>query len=295
MKEFKKIPWSGNLGHWYYNISTGFVLFNPLKVEVLGYTMDELPKEVHYKFFVEKLHPDDYGPTMAAMKRNMIGEMPIYECEYRIMAKDGTYKWFYDWGKVVKRDAHGKPLFVAGIVFDITERKSRLENLEMENLLLAAESMTDALTRIRNRGAIIGELTNRLEQSTLYGSPISICMFDIDRFKTINDTKGHVFGDEILRTIAKLMSDEIRGLDTVGRYGGEEFLVILPNTHINAAQHVVERIRSSIENHLFEEDLKVTISGGIAQYQGEELMDFIDVADKNLYAAKKNGRNQITA
>jgi|GEM_PF-2010403 len=69
--------WSGNLGHWYYNISTGFVLFNPLKVEVLGYTMDELPKEVHYKFFVEKLHPDDYGPTMAAMKRNMIGEMPM--------------------------------------------------------------------------------------------------------------------------------------------------------------------------------------------------------------------------
>ena len=61
--------WSGNLGHWSYNISTGFVLFNPLKVEVLGYTMDELPKEVHYKFFVDKLPPDDYGATMAAIKK----------------------------------------------------------------------------------------------------------------------------------------------------------------------------------------------------------------------------------
>lgn len=289
-----EFAWSGNLGHWYFNIVTGQVIFNPLKVEALGFKMEELPDFVHYSFFTDRLHPDDYKPTMDSMIGNMKGETPVYECEYRIQCKNGQYKWFYDRGKVVKRSAEGKPLYAAGIVFDITERKNRIEHLEMENLFLTIESMTDALTGIRNHGAIIDELQARMEHSSIYKTPLSILMFDIDYFKTINDSKGHVYGDTVLKQIAVLISQEIRGLDTVGRYGGEEFLVILPNTPLKSALFVAERIRLRIENHQFSDDLSVTISGGAAELQEEPINEFISKADRKLYESKHAGRNRIS-
>ncbi|MBO1263987.1 sensor domain-containing diguanylate cyclase [Proteiniclasticum sp. SCR006] len=286
--------WTGNLGHWYYNVKANKVVFNPLKVEALGYTMEELPDEVPYQFFTEKLHPEDYEKTMDAMKKNMMGLTPVYECEYRIQAKDGSWKWFYDRGQVTRRDASGYPLFVAGIVFDITERKMEMAELEMENRMLAVESMTDALTGIRNRGAILDELESRMEKASIYKSPLSIVMFDIDHFKPINDTKGHVFGDQVLKEVAKIINNEIRGLDTLGRYGGEEFLLILPNTSRKSALQVAERIRRKVAEEAFSNDIQVTISGGAAEYKDQEMLDLIDNADKNLYASKQNGRNRIT-
>lgn len=286
--------WTGNLGHWYYNVKANKVVFNPLKVEALGYTMEELPDEVPYQFFTEKLHPEDYEKTMDAMKKNMMGLTPVYECEYRIQAKDGSWKWFYDRGQVTRRDASGYTLFVAGIVFDITERKMEMAELEMENRMLAVESMTDALTGIRNRGAILDELESRMEKASIYKSPLSIVMFDIDHFKPINDTKGHVFGDQVLKEVAKIINNEIRGLDTLGRYGGEEFLLILPNTSRKSALQVAERIRRKVAEEAFSNDIQVTISGGAAEYKDQEMLDLIDNADKNLYASKQNGRNRIT-
>ena len=286
--------WTGNLGHWYYNIRANKVVFNPLKVEALGFTMEELPEEVPYQFFTERLHPEDYEPTMDAMKKNMMGLTTVYECEYRIQAKDGSWKWFYDRGQVTKRDLQGKPLFAAGIVFDITERKAKLEELEMENRMLTVESMTDALTGIRNRGAIMDELKSRMEKSSIYKSPLSIVMFDIDHFKPINDTKGHVFGDQVLKEVSKIINEEIRGLDTLGRYGGEEFLLILPNTSRRSTLLVAERIRKKVAETVFPGELRVTISGGVAEYKGQDMIDFIDKADKNLYSSKQNGRNKVT-
>ncbi len=285
--------WTGNLGHWYFNIKTGSVVFNPLKVAALGYAMEELPENVSYKFFTDKLHPDDYLSAMNAMKFNMEGKTDVYECEYRIQAKNGSWKWFYDRGKVTQRDACGNPKFAAGIVFDITEKKEKELKLEKENKILEEQSITDALTGIKNRGAIMEELESRINQSLNYRSPLTIAMFDIDRFKNINDTKGHVFGDKVIREVANIISSDIRGLDSVGRYGGEEFLIILPNTRKENAIFVCERIRTKIEEFDFGEGVKVTISGGVVDYKAEGITEFIDRADIKLYEAKNNGRNRI--
>lgn len=286
--------WSDNLGHWYFNIKTGNIIFNPLKVIALGYSMDELPEKVNYRFFTDKLHPDDYQGTMDAMKLNMEGKAAVYECEYRIQAKDGTWKWFYDRGKVTQRAANGKPEFAAGIVFDITEKKERALLLETENRLLEEESMTDALTKIKNRRAIMEELESRSSESLHDHSPLSIAMFDIDKFKVVNDTKGHVFGDQVIKVIANIIAENIRVLDSAGRYGGEEFLVVFPNTDKESAHFVCEKIRSRIEAFQFADGLKVTISGGVVDYQGEDITAFIDRSDKKLYEAKNSGRNRIT-
>lgn len=285
--------WTGNLGHWYFLIKTGTVIFNPMKVQALGYTMEELPHKVPYSFFTDKLHPDDYQHTMDAMKQHMLGKLPVYECEYRIMAKDGNWKWFYDRGKITRRAPDGTPLLVAGIVFDITAKKEKLHQLENENIQLIKESMTDSLTGIRNRGAIMEELEVWIEKSFLYDTPLSIVMLDVDHFKKLNDTYGHVFGDEALKEIACLIQGQIRGLDTVGRYGGEEFLVILPNTALESAVHVAERIREAVESLVFENGIQVTISGGVAAHEHEEPLMFIDKADRRLYKAKSAGRNRI--
>lgn len=285
--------WTGNLGHWYFNIKTGFVVFNPLKIMALGYSMDELPEKVNYKFFTDKVHPDDYENTMKAMILNMQGKTNVYECEYRILAKDKSWKWFYDRGKVTQRDSNGNPEFAAGIVFDITDQKEHELNLQKQNNYLKQESITDVLTGIRNRRAIIEELESRINQTLKFKSKLSIAMFDLDKFKIVNDTKGHVFGDKVLKDVANIISTIIRGLDSVGRYGGEEFLIIFPNTNKLNTFSVCERIREEVKNFDFGEGVKVTISGGIAEYNEEEIKDFIDLADKKLYEAKKSGRDRI--
>lgn len=286
-------PWTGNLGHWYFNIKTGHVVFNPLKIEALGYTMEELPDKVHYDFFTNKLHPDDYQNTMDAMTLNMLGKTNVYECEYRIQTKDNGWRWFYDRGKVTKRDKDGKPLFAAGIVFDITERKKQELELENKNEILLKQSLIDTLTEINNRKAIMEKLEIRINQATNHGSPLSIAMFDIDKFKHINDTKGHIFGDKVLKETANIISCTIRQMDSAGRYGGEEFLLIFPNTVKSDAIAVCNRIRKNIEMFDFGDGFKVTISGGVAEYNQTSLSEFIDCADKKLYEAKNSGRNRI--
>ena len=288
-----EFSWTGNLGHWYWNIKTDSVVFNPLKVESLGYQMSELPTKISFRFFTEKLHPDDYQKTMQAMSAHLKDESPVYEIEYRIQAKAGTWKWFYDRGKITQRDAQGKPEFLAGIVFDITEKKLQEMQLAERNLLLTEQSSIDALTGILNRRAILDELKLRLNQAMLQHYPLSIAMIDIDLFKNVNDTWGHTFGDLVLEKTAKTIHDSLRGLDVVGRYGGEEFLVIYPNTSKENAFTVTERIRRTIENLEMENGIKITVSAGIAVYTQEEIIALIDKADQQLYKAKNSGRNRV--
>lgn len=124
--------WTGNLGHWYWNCKTNDVTFNPLKVTALGYSINEIPNHVTYQFFTDKLHPDDHEKAMDAMKKHLYGQSEVYEVEYRIQTKDGKYKWFYDRGKITQYDHEGRPLFIAGIVFDITEKKETQQELEQK-------------------------------------------------------------------------------------------------------------------------------------------------------------------
>ncbi|MCB2222003.1 MAG: PAS domain-containing sensor histidine kinase [Bacteroidetes bacterium] len=121
--------WTGNLGHWYWDIPNNKVRFNALKIKALGYAGEDIPTEVDYQFFTDKLHPDDYKPVMKNMMEHLHGKSPAYEVEYRIRAIDGSYKWYYDRGRITRRDESGKPLFMAGIVFDISKKKEYEEQL----------------------------------------------------------------------------------------------------------------------------------------------------------------------
>lgn len=286
--------WTGNLGHWYWNIKTNEVTFDPLKVITLGYDKSEIPKYVSYQFFTDKLHPEDYQRTMDSMLDHLSGRAKVYEVEYRIQAKDGTYKWYYDRGKITQYDESCQPLFLAGIVFDITEKKKMQLELERNNRILQEMSALDGLTNISNHRALIEYLQARMVESSHARTPLSIAIFDIDDFKKINDRKGHVCGDHVLVDLAAIIKSNIRDTDLAGRYGGEEFMVVFSGADLMTASRIAERIRRAVEEHPFSEGITVTISGGVKQYEGESLTDLIRAADKNLYESKRKGKNQIT-
>lgn len=285
--------WTGSLGKWYLDFSSGYAVFNVQKVLSLGYSMDEVPHPTPYTFFTNLIHPDDYDKTMKSMLDNMHNVSPVYEIEYRIRSKDGTYKWFYDRGRVTQRDEEGHATFAAGIVFDITDKKEDELRLLKESQDFKRSSLTDPLTNIMNRRAILDELTKRMNRHIYNFEHLSILMLDIDDFKYINDHYGHLKGDEVLIKVTQIITEAIRGIDTVGRYGGEEFLVIFPNTDLQNAHNASERIRTNIENADFSGIGKITVSGGYIEYKDESIEELIDKADQNLYEAKRTGKNRV--
>ena len=287
--------WTGNLGHWYWNIKTNEVTFNSLKVTTLGYDKSEIPEHVTYQFFTDKLHPEDLQNAMEVMRNHLHGKAEVYEAEYRIKAKDGSYKWYYDRGKITQYDDKGNPVFLAGIVFDITEKKEMQLELEDKNRILSEMSSIDGLTKIGNHRTLVEHLKAEIAETSRTSNPLSIALFDVDDFKKVNDSKGHVYGDQVLVDVASIIKKSIRGTDFAGRYGGEEFMIIFLNTTLSVADKISERIRKAVEEHIFLDGLRITISGGTSQYNNETITELVHSADTKLYTAKRNGKNQIVS
>lgn len=155
----------------------------------------------------------------------------------------------------------------------------------------------DALTNLNNRRQFETRLGQEISITKRQNNPLCAMMVDIDFFKKVNDTYGHTAGDEVLRTVAAIIKEQLRESDIPARYGGEEFAVLLPFTKIEEAQIVGERLRKAVEAHpvrVDNVDIAVTISMGLAEYNREETgEELFERADKALYEAKKNGRNQV--
>jgi diguanylate cyclase (GGDEF)-like protein len=162
---------------------------------------------------------------------------------------------------------------------------------------IKALSMHDGLTGIYNHAFIVKALGEEIERARRYSSHLSIIMIDIDDFKSINDSFGHLSGDFVLHKVSTILKQGLRTIDTVGRYGGEEFLAILPETDGKRAHMVGERIRHDIEHETFlygKDRMKLTISAGAAHYSlGMDSNKLIKRADDNLYKAKRDGKNRI--
>jgi|GEM_PF-3805637 len=166
-------------------------------------------------------------------------------------------------------------------------------NAYQANQQLEILSNTDQLTGLCNRRRIDKELENEISNSGITGDPLSIVLFDIDFFKDVNDTHGHITGDKVLVEMAALLEKNLRPTDVAGRWGGEEFIVICKGTTQSDAKVIAERLRSTIENHVFFEGVSLTISLGIADvHPNFRVRDALMQADKALYQAKQNGRNQ---
>ncbi|WP_160165010.1 GGDEF domain-containing response regulator [Chrysiogenes arsenatis] len=172
---------------------------------------------------------------------------------------------------------------------------SNVTTLEMERRKFEEQAMKDPLTGIYNRKFFFQELDQEIARSGRFHDPFSVVMFDIDYFKRVNDTYGHQVGDSVLKEVVVLTQGVIRNCDIFGRYGGEEFVLLLPNTKREGATHLAEKLRRAIEQHEFDYIDKLTVSLGVTSFS-EDQRDanaLINSADTALYRAKNNGRNRV--
>ncbi|MDC7232949.1 MAG: GGDEF domain-containing protein [Spirochaetales bacterium] len=186
-------------------------------------------------------------------------------------------------------------------VLHLSTSSVRIENflnritMEQQYEMLENESATDPLTGLYNRRSLKGEVQKELSRSERSGTFFCILILDIDHFKKVNDSYGHSTGDDVLKELSTILRNSVRLSDMVFRYGGEEFIILLPETLIDDAASLGERIREKVENYSFSGVRRtVTVSGGISQSMPDSSMDLlIQKADRRLYQAKKSGRNKI--
>ena len=185
----------------------------------------------------------------------------------------------------------------------VGELASKVHNLESESDVLRKRieeeqknSMLDALTKVPNRLAWDQRMEHEFNRWKRYQSPLVIVVWDIDDFKKVNDTYGHKAGDKVLVTIATLLKDQVRETDFIARFGGEEFVMLLPETELKNAQAVVEKLRSGVEEcefHHGEKRVAITVSGGMTQFKkGDSIESAFERADQFLYKAKGSGKNR---
>ncbi len=197
------------------------------------------------------------------------------------------------------RSATGKTDHVCLIIYDVTGVAVNKRQLESANTKLQELALRDGLTGLLNRRYWESCLEREFARHQRYDNPVSLVIFDIDHFKRANDTYGHQTGDEVIRSVAEITSRLARETDFAGRYGGEEFVVLLPGTHLEGAAQFAERLRQAVEQQVLDyqgSPLSYTISLGVATISDDmaNYQILLERADKALYASKEQGRNRVT-
>lgn len=181
---------------------------------------------------------------------------------------------------------------------ELNEANRKIEQMNQEFTRIRHESLTDPLTGLKNRRAFDKEIVQMHAAASISKEPLSVLLVDIDHFKNVNDTHGHLLGDCVIKRVAQWLMESVRGKDLIARFGGEEFVLILPETDLRGAAAVAENIRSNIAKRTLRHGEKtigrVTVSVGAVQTKDEESVEsLIDRADQALYQAKREGRNRI--
>lgn len=259
-------------------------LMSPSCQEVLGYAADEMIGRPLADFYCT---PTEREKILKALQE---GKGQARHVEACLRHKNGSGVWIST-NAYMRLDEQGQTIGVEGIARDITERKTLEDKL-------TTFARIDDLTQVYNRRYFYEEAEKQLMLAHRYQRPAAALVLDLDRFKQINDTYGHRAGDEVLKHFAQICRDTIRVTDIIGRTGGEEFAILLPETDQASALQLAERIRATVASaslQLQGATLSYSVSIGVAVKQAENMhvQELLSQADKALYAAKEAGRNHI--
>jgi len=254
--------------------------------KLLGYSQEDF--ESNKVLYTDCIHPDDMKQVTQEHVNSIRNRAYYFEHKpYRLIRNDGDIKWILH-STVIVRDSRNKITNFVGYLTDITELKNH--EIELEKI-----SRTDRLTGTNNRIHTDKVLENQYYRFKRDNETCSVILVDIDHFKSVNDTYGHLAGDNVLVAFSKVLQDSIRQGDVLGRWGGEEFLIILPHTNLDDAMQLGEKLRSNIEKYKFKKPSHITASFGVSTFEQKMDIDtLIDTADKGLYESKENGRNSVT-
>jgi diguanylate cyclase (GGDEF)-like protein/PAS domain S-box-containing protein len=280
---------AGGVGVWEWRVQNGELTWDQHMMELHGITPDEFSGL--YEAWRGRLHPEDAENTEQSLLNLLEGESEWHR-QFRIILPDGHLRHIQAAARS-HRDATGRVDRIVGINQDVTAAKEAQQRLEYMATI-------DSLTGVCNRRYFLELAQAEMERCRRYPKPFSLIMFDADKFKAVNDTWGHDVGDLVLKAIAHTARQTLREVDILGRLGGEEFAVALPETDGQEALIAAERMRAAMEQQrvmVEHEDIEVrfTMSLGVttlsdAAYDLEELLK---QADQALYKAKENGRNRV--
>ena len=278
---------SGSDGLWDWNVSTGAIEFSGNYYRTLGYGLGEI--ETHVQHWSMLAHPDDAERVGGRLRDHLKGITALYECEYRIRAKAGDYRWVLARGKVVARDGAGRATRAVGTFIDITRRKAAEHQIEHM-------ALHDALTGLPNRTLFRDRLNHELARTDRHGGAFAVLTLDLDRFKAINDTLGHPAGDALLRTVAARLRSVVRDGDTVARLGGDEFAMIVgrldqPGDAHLTAQRAIDVLGLPVDLDGHAVSVGATIGIAIGPGDGCDPDELFKHADLALYRGKAAGRN----
>jgi diguanylate cyclase (GGDEF)-like protein/PAS domain S-box-containing protein len=258
----------------------------------LGYAPDEVGPGL--EAWDVLVHPDDAQRRKDAWHAHVAGRSPAYEAEFRLRHKDGHWLWLQVRGRAVARDASGVATRIVGTRIDITRRK-------LAEQMLEAQAYTDGLTGTLNRRRFLELAEVELSRTRRHGQPVALLMVDLDHFKSINDAHGHAGGDAVLRAFARTAGTVMRSSDLLGRVGGEEFAVLLPQTDLDGAAALAHRLQTLVREQavtLGSGRVPYTVSVGVAAWAqspatGDTMEALMHAADMALYRAKGDGRDRV--
>ncbi len=261
------------------------VYVNPAFEKLMGYTSEEVVGKNP-----SVLQGEDTDKATRLKIREAMAAGKRIRTQILNYTKDEQAVWM-DINIVPIKNDQGEIAYFAAIERDLTEHKmleSRLEKL----------ASTDMLTGLPNRLATMNKAAKEFARAKRYNRPLSIVMIDVDHFKSINDQYGHAAGDHVLQNVGHICSDTLRDSDVLGRIGGEEFILLLPDTPKANAEQVAERMRVRLANTIIkfsEIELTITASFGVTSFTSDDdtLEEVIERADMAMYAAKDGGRNQV--
>jgi diguanylate cyclase (GGDEF)-like protein/PAS domain S-box-containing protein len=276
-------------GFWDWNIPHKKFTFLSGLNRILGLTCDDSPTTAAE--WVAAIHPDDKERTRLAFYSCIEGKTPIYESEYRLRVKDGSWKWVWARGMIVERDESGQPVTITGTLTDITAKK-RSEELTWQHANL------DVLTGLLNRRLFCDRLESEIFRAKRSHCYTALLFIDLDGFKQVNDLYGHEAGDRLLIEMAYRLKSCVRTTDAIARLGGDEFTIILAElSNLDHVEFVCQKILTQVSSPFFfaNEAVYVSCSIGVSLYplddsQPEEL---IRKADRAMYIAKQSGKNQF--
>lgn len=276
-------------GIWDWHLPSGTVQHNRQWYEALGYTEGEI--ESSMEVFVSLIHPGDLPVMNQRLNELLEGTVTQYNSEHRMVRKDGHTIWVQDRGRVVQRDAQGKPERVVGSYTDISCQKA-------QQLSLQRIAHYDDLTGLPNRALLADRLYQAMVQAKRRGTRVAVVYLDLDGFKAVNDRHGHAMGDRLLADLATRLKLVLREGDTIARLGGDEFVAVLVDlADVQDSLVLVDRLLEVASHPAVLDDvtLKVTASMGVSFYPQADDTDadqLLRQADQAMYGAKLSGKNR---
>ena len=275
-------------GIWDYNLETGQIYFSERWKAMLGYAEDEF--EDSFRSWQRVIHENDLGEILHAWTECMTGASQSFNVEYRLTTRSGELKWVECRGLVLLSD-QDVPIRIAGSHTDISQRKTSEQKLLWN-------STHDTLTGLANRHAFEQCLDRELKLARRVEVEHALLYMDLDQFKVINDTCGHVAGDQLLRQLSAVLTKIIRGSDTLARLGGDEFAIFLKDCPVRKAVSIANLVRETIEDYCFvweKQTFRVGASLGVVAIKRANASrnEVLAAADIACYAAKDMGRNRV--